>query len=69
MSTAQFRSGALVVINVSANALHKVGVRDKVTMRNFDASRLTVPPARRIIGGFAVVDCNPGVSQKLSRSR
>jgi putative transcriptional regulator len=39
----KFKSDAFEVIHTSAAALLKVGVIDKATMRDFDASCLTAP--------------------------
>lgn len=41
----RFRSDVSEAIHSSAAALHKVGVLDKATMRDFDARHLAVPPA------------------------
>ncbi|APW47764.1 helix-turn-helix domain-containing protein [Rhodoferax antarcticus] len=38
----KFKSDAFKAIHASATALHKVGVIDKATMREFDASCITV---------------------------
>ena len=45
MSTAKYKSDAFAAIHASASALHKVGAIDKATMRDFDASCLSAPPA------------------------
>ena len=45
MSKKAFKSDAFAAIHASASALHKVGAIDKATMRDFDTSCLTVPPA------------------------
>ncbi|RWO01640.1 MAG: DNA-binding transcriptional regulator [Mesorhizobium sp.] len=41
----KYKSDAFEAIHSSASALYKVGAIDKATMRSFDASCLTVPPA------------------------
>ena len=41
----RFKSGAFEAIHSSASALYKVGAIDKTTMRQFDESCLTAPPA------------------------
>jgi putative transcriptional regulator len=41
----KFKSDAFEAIYGSASALHRVGVIDKATMRDFDTARLTIPPA------------------------
>ncbi|RWB92899.1 MAG: DNA-binding transcriptional regulator [Mesorhizobium sp.] len=41
----KYKSDAFEAIHSSARALYKVGAIDKATMRSFDASCLTVPPA------------------------
>jgi putative transcriptional regulator len=40
---AKFKSGLSEAIHSSASALHRVGAIDKATMREFDASCLSVP--------------------------
>ncbi len=40
---AKFRSEAFEAIHASAAALHRVGVIDKATMRDFDVMSLTAP--------------------------
>ena len=45
MSKQNFRSDAFESIHASAEALHRTGVIDKATMRNFDASCLAATPA------------------------
>jgi putative transcriptional regulator len=45
MSKSKYKSDAFAAIHASASALHKVGAIDKATMRDFDTSCLTVPPA------------------------
>ena len=45
MSKSHYKSDAFAAIHASASALHKVGAIDKATMRGFDASCLSVPPA------------------------
>jgi putative transcriptional regulator len=45
MSKSKYKSDAFAAIHASASALHKVGAIDKATMRDFDASCLSVPPA------------------------
>lgn len=40
----KFRSDAFEAIHSSASALHKVGVIDKATMRDFDATSLAMIP-------------------------
>ncbi|KPF88528.1 DNA-binding transcriptional regulator [Novosphingobium sp. AAP93] len=45
MSTAKYKSDAFAAIHASASALHKVGAIDKATMRDFDETCLSVPPA------------------------
>lgn len=45
MSKSKYKSDAFAAIHASARALHKVGAIDKSTMRDFDASCLSVPPA------------------------
>lgn len=44
MSKQSHKSDAFAAIHASARALHKVGAIDKATMRDFDASCLSVPP-------------------------
>ncbi|TIT17776.1 MAG: DNA-binding transcriptional regulator [Mesorhizobium sp.] len=41
----QYKSDAFEAMHSSASALYKVGAIDKATMRSFDESCLTVPPA------------------------
>lgn len=41
----KFKSDAFEAIHSSASAMFKVGVIDKATMRHFDESCLTKPPA------------------------
>lgn len=41
----KFKSNAFEAIHSSAAALYKVGAIDKTTMRHFDESCLTAPPA------------------------
>jgi putative transcriptional regulator len=41
----KFKSDAFEAIHSSASAIYKVGAIDKTTMRKFDASCLTSPPA------------------------
>ncbi|RWO99794.1 DNA-binding transcriptional regulator [Mesorhizobium sp.] len=41
----KYKSDAFEAIHSSARALYKVGAIDKATMRSFDESCLTVPPA------------------------
>jgi putative transcriptional regulator len=41
----KFKSDAFEAIHSSAAALHKVGAIDKTTMKRFDESCLTAPPA------------------------
>ncbi|RUX08644.1 DNA-binding transcriptional regulator [Mesorhizobium sp. M2A.F.Ca.ET.037.01.1.1] len=41
----KYKSDAFAAIHSSASALYKVGAIDKATMRSFDESCLTVPPA------------------------
>lgn len=41
----KFKSDAFESIHASASALHRVGAIDKSTMREFDESCLTAPPA------------------------
>lgn len=41
----KFKSEAFEAIHGSAAALHQVGAIDKATMREFDVSCLTTPPA------------------------
>ncbi|MEI8703210.1 MAG: DNA-binding transcriptional regulator [Mesorhizobium sp.] len=41
----KYKSDAFEAIHSSASALYKVGAIDKATMRSFDESCLTVPPA------------------------
>lgn len=45
MSTAKYKSDAFAAIHASAKALRKVGAIDKATMRDFDETCLSVPPA------------------------
>ncbi|MBS0505724.1 MAG: DNA-binding transcriptional regulator [Proteobacteria bacterium] len=45
MSKSKYKSDAFAAIHASARALHKVGAIDKATMRDFDASCLSAPPA------------------------
>jgi putative transcriptional regulator len=45
MSKSKYKSDAFAAIHASARALHKVGAIDKATMRDFDDSCLSVPPA------------------------
>lgn len=45
MSKTRYKSDAFAAIHASAKALHKVGALNKATMRDFDASCLSVPPA------------------------
>ena len=45
MSKSRYKSDAFAAIHASAKALHKVGAIDKATMRDFDASCLSTPPA------------------------
>ena len=45
MSKQIYKNDAFAAIHASARALHKVGAIDKATMRDFDASCLSVPPA------------------------
>ena len=45
MSSKNFKSDAFAAIHASAKALHRVGAIDKATMRDFDASCLSVPAA------------------------
>ncbi len=45
MSKKKFRSDAFESIHASAEALHRTGVIDKATMRNFDAGCLAATPA------------------------
>jgi putative transcriptional regulator len=40
-----YKSDAFAATHASARALHKVGAIDKATMRDFDASCLSVPAA------------------------
>ncbi len=40
----KFKSNAFEAIHSSASAMYKVGAIDKATMREFDASCLSVPP-------------------------
>lgn len=40
----KFKSKAFEAIHSSASALHRIGAIDKATMRDFDASSLTVVP-------------------------
>jgi putative transcriptional regulator len=40
----KYKSEALAAIHASATALHKVGVIDKLVMRDFDAASLSVAP-------------------------
>ncbi len=44
-SKAEFKSDAFEAIHTSASALRKVGAIDKATMRSFDNSCLSAPPA------------------------
>lgn len=44
-SKAKFKSDAYEAIHASALALCKVGAIDKTTMRSFEESCLTMPPA------------------------
>ena len=44
MTKKTFRSDAFESIHASAEALHRTGVIDKATMRNFDESCLSVTP-------------------------
>ena len=41
----KFKNDAFEAIHSSATALYKVGAIDKTTMKGFDASCLTAPPA------------------------
>ena len=41
----KYKSDAFEAIHSSVSALYKVGAIDKATMRSFDESCLTVPPA------------------------
>ena len=45
MSKSKYKSDAFAAIHASASALHKVGAIDKATMRDFDESHLSEPPA------------------------
>ena len=45
MSKQVYKSGAFEAIHASARALHRIGAIDKATMRDFDATCLSVPPA------------------------
>ena len=45
MSKTQYTSDAFEAIHVSAKALHRTGVIDKATMRDFDLACLTPVPA------------------------
>ena len=45
MGRDKYRSDAFATIHASAMALHKVGAVDKATMRDFDASCVSTPPA------------------------
>lgn len=45
MSRQIYKSDAFAAIHASARALHKAGAIDKATLRDFDASCLSVPPA------------------------
>ncbi len=45
MNKTSYKSDAFAAIHASAKALHKVGAIDKATMRDFDASCLSMPPA------------------------
>ena len=44
MSKSNYKSDAFAAIHASARALRKVGAIDKATMRDFDASCLSMPP-------------------------
>jgi len=44
-SKAKFKSDAFEAIHTSASALRKLGAVGKATMRNFDETCLTAPPA------------------------
>lgn len=44
MSTKKFKSDAFESIHASAEALHRTGVIDKTTMRDFDEQCLSVTP-------------------------
>lgn len=44
MSKRAYKSDAFEAIHASAQALHRVGAIDKATMRDFDATCLSVPP-------------------------
>ena len=44
-SKPKFKSDAFEAIHSTAQGLHRVGVIDKATMREFDDSCLTTPPA------------------------
>lgn len=44
MSKPRYKSDALEAIHGSARALRRVGAIDKATMREFDATCLSVPP-------------------------
>lgn len=44
-SEAKFKSDALEAIHASASALRKVGAIDQATMRSFDETCLSAPPA------------------------
>ncbi len=43
MAKSRFRSDLSAAIHSSSAMLHKVGARDKPTMRDFDARHLAVP--------------------------
>ncbi|WP_353229255.1 DNA-binding transcriptional regulator [Novosphingobium sp.] len=45
MSKRVYKSDAYAAAHSSAQALYRTGVIDKATMRDFDASCLSVPPA------------------------
>lgn len=45
MSKQVYKSDAFAAIHGSARALRRVGAIDKATMRDFDATCLSVPPA------------------------
>lgn len=45
MSRKKYRSDAFAAIHASASALHRVGAIDKATMRDFDETCLSAPPA------------------------
>ena len=45
VAKAKFKSDALAAVHSAAQGLHRAGMIDKATMREFDQTRLAAPPA------------------------